>query len=195
VYTANTTTDTFTDASYLASVVTQIGDEITLAGTDRYATSATVHFYSDGGAGTFDATLELFAVGSPVGAQIGSDFVVTGISVAGDAGGDEVNVTFTLPDLLVPDSLIFAVSISNESAGVYIDGLDLYDPVTVGSSDPTFAIANFGSGLTTAPSTDSLFFELDATSEPEPATFGLVASALLGLVLLARRSAAHGSSK
>jgi hypothetical protein len=192
---SNTTTDTLQDISYAANGFTRIGDEITLAGTDRLATSAVVQFFSDGSAGTFDATLELFNVGSPVGAQIGSGATVTGISVAGDPNGDEVNVTFTLPNLLVPDSLIFAVSIANLSSGAAIDGLELDDPVTIGSSDPTFAVANSGSGLTTVGTLDNVFFELNATSSsavPEPATAGLAGSALLALALRRRRPARRG---
>jgi hypothetical protein len=184
---SNTTTDTFTDISYIANGFSQIGDEITLAETGILATAATVQFYSNGSAGTFDATLQLFNIGSPVGAQIGPDFVVTGIPVTGDPAGDEVNVTFSLPNLSVPESLIFAVSISNQSAGVFVDGLELYDPPTLGSSNPSFAIATSGSGLNTVSTTDNLYFELDGTAVPEPRTVVLAGSALVALVLLAAR--------
>jgi hypothetical protein len=181
---SNTTTDTLTDISYLVNGFSQIGDEITLSTPDFVATSATVQYYSDGSAGIFDATLQLFNVGSPVGTQIGSNFVVTRISVAGDPGGDEVNVTFSLPNLLVPENLIFTVSIGNQSNGVFIDGLELYDPPTIGYSDPTFAIANSGSGLTTISTIDNLSFELDGTAAPEPATAATGGTALLILVFL-----------
>jgi hypothetical protein len=193
---SNVTTDTFDTAGYSFNNATQIGDEITLAGTDRLATDATVQFFSDGSAGTFDATLELFSViaGSPpVGTQIGTDFVVAGIGAPGDAGGDEVNVTFTLPNLLVPDNLIFLVSVRNLGAGVDILGVDMYEPPTIGSSDPNFAIAAEGGSFVQVVTADEdVFFQLDATSSastPEPTPAALVGSVLLAIAVARRRFA------
>jgi hypothetical protein len=186
---SNTTTDTGDTLSYAANGFTQIGDQITLSGTDRLATSATVQFYSDGSAGTFDATLRFFDVGSPVGVQIGSDFTMTGISAPSN---NVFDVAFTLPDLLVPDNLIFTLQVSNFSSGVDINGLDMFEPPTIGLSDNTFAIANDGSGfLQTPTSAENVFFELDATQPatvPEPGPAGLTGSALLAILLLRRRA-------
>ncbi len=184
---SNTTTDTLDTIVYAGNGFTQIGDQIQLAGTDRLATLATVQFYNSGTAGTFDATLRLFGVGAPVGSQIGPDFVLTGISVP---ASDVLNVTFGLPYLLVPDGLIFTVSAANPSSGVDILGLDMFEPPTVGSSDNTFAIANDGSGfIQTGTTNEDVFFELEATAVPEPATWVLFGSALLALGLVRRRSA------
>jgi len=180
---SNTTTDTGDTLAYAANGFTQIGDQIMLAGpaSDRYATSGTVQFFSDGGAGTFDATLQLYAVGAPVGAQIGSDFNITGISAP---AGDVVNVTFDLGGILVPDNLIFVVSVANFSAGVDILGVDMFEPPTIGVSDPTFAIANDGTGLSTVGTpNEDVYFELQATT-PEPGSLLLCAAG--GLVLFGR---------
>jgi hypothetical protein len=181
---SNTTTDTNDTLAYAANGFTQIGDRITLAGVNRFATLATVQFFNNGAAGTFDATLRLFNVGSPVGSQIGSDIVLTGISAP---ASDVLNVAFNLPSLLVPDNLIFTLSFANPSAGVDIIGLDMFEPPTVGSSNNTFAIANNGTNFVqTLTASENVFFELqaDLTAVPEPATAALAGSALLGLVLL-----------
>src|SRR5262249_18715123 len=114
---SNTTTDTLDTLAYSANGFTEIGDQIHLFGTDRFATRGTVQFYNQGSAGLFDATLRLFAVGAPVGGQIGGDFVLTGISAPGQ---NVFNVDFDLAGILVPDNLIFTVSIANQAAGVTI---------------------------------------------------------------------------
>ena len=76
---SNITTDTFGTVFYSTGPYTQIGDQITLSGTDRAASSASVQLYNNGGsAGTFDATLRFFNVGSPVGGQLGGNFSLTG---------------------------------------------------------------------------------------------------------------------
>jgi hypothetical protein len=186
----NTTTDTGDTISYTANGFSQIGDELQLAGTDRLATLARVQFFNDGLAGTFDATLKFFSLGEPVGAQIGTDYIMSGISAPLD---DVLNVNFTLPSLLVPNNLIFTVSVSNESEGVDIVGLDMFEPPTVGSSDNTFAIAFNGQSFVQAPTAgENVFFELDAvspTGTPEPATFPIALFfTAAGFFFLARRA-------
>jgi hypothetical protein len=187
----NITTDTGDTLIYTANGFTQIGDQIALAGTQRLATLAEVQFFNDGtNSGTFDATLRLFNVGSPVGSQIGPNFVMTGIAVG---AGSTVNVDFTLPSLLVPSSLIFTAAVANASSGVDILGLDMFEPPTIGSSDNTFAIANNGgSFIKTSTPNENVYFQLQAingtvTTTPEPATFALLSISLLGLLTLSRR--------
>src|SRR5215469_4587941 len=83
---SNTLTDTGDELFYAQNGFTQIGDQLTLGGTNRVATLATAEFFNSSTAGTFDATLRLFNVGpnagNPVGSQIGSNVVVTGVSIA-----------------------------------------------------------------------------------------------------------------
>jgi len=65
---SNTTTDTGGTVFFSTGPYVQIGDNITLAGTERSANSATAEFFNGGsGSGTFDATLRFFNAGSPVG--------------------------------------------------------------------------------------------------------------------------------
>jgi hypothetical protein len=183
----NTTTDTADTLIYSNLFVTQFGDQIHLAGTERVATFALVQLYNQGDAGTADVTLRLFNVGAPVGGQIGPDFVQTGVAVSG-----VTNVGFNLPNLAVPDDLIFTVSFANQLGGVNIVGLDMFEPPTVGSSDNTFGIGFDGTNFNTYPTNgfdsslnENVFFELDANS-PEPGTLGLVAAAL-GIAAVVRR--------
>src|SRR6185437_14917450 len=97
------THDTGDTLVYSANGYTQIGDQLALSGTDRLATLATVQFFNDSTAGTFNATLAFFTVGpnsgNPVGTQIGSNVVTTGVSIAQN---DIANVNFTLPNILLP---------------------------------------------------------------------------------------------
>jgi hypothetical protein len=189
---SNTTTDIDESFSIVANGFTQVGDQIQLAGTDRLATQAKVEFFNLGDSGTVDATLQLFNVGAPVGSQIGSGITLTGISAP---GGSEFDATFALPNLMVPDNLIFMLSIANQSAGVSVDGPELYNGPTIGTSDNTFAIGYDGTTFTKVmlPDPSNVFFELDATSAsqaaPEPATLGLMASSLIGLAAFARMRA------
>jgi hypothetical protein len=180
---SNVTTDTGDTLVYKSNGFTEIGDQIHLAGTERFGSQATVQFFSDGSAGTFDAVLRLFQLGSPVGLQIGPDFIVTGYSAPSD---DVVNVPFSLLGTLLPDDLVFTASISSASPGVDILGVDLFEPPATGISDNTFAIAKTLSGYATVvTANENVYFALQASSSastPEPASFGIC---LGGLVLFA----------
>jgi hypothetical protein len=190
---SDTTTDTGGTVFFSTGPYTQIGDQVTLAGTDRLAASATVQLFNNADlSGTFDAMLRFFAVGSPVGAQLGGAFTLTGIPIANLS---TATLTFgSLNSLLVPDNLIFTVAVSNVSAGLDL-GLTMFDPPTVGSSDPTFFIVNDGSSFSTASTLgafpDNFYFSLTANPNlspiPEPATW-ILASAGLALAGLRRRA-------
>jgi hypothetical protein len=186
----NTTTDTLNTIVYSAGPYDQIGDHVTLAGTDRSLTSATVQFFNDGNPGSFDAILRFWNPGAPVGTQIGGDYQVTGVDIENDV---ELNVSFSLPDLSVPESLIATVQILNVSDGTD-PGLDLFDPPTVGSSDNnSFIVESDGSFQTasTGLGIDNLYLSLDATTvdtaAPEPSTAAMMGSILI-LAAFARQS-------
>ena len=179
----NTVTDNGGTLSYSLNNSTQLGDRILLSGTERYATLATVQFFNSGPAGSFDAALRLFNIGSPVGSQLGSTYTVTGIAAPET---DVLNVTFTIPSLLVPNELIFTIEVANQS-GVNIFGLDMFEPPFVGSSDNTFGIGFDGSSFNlVSTQSENVFFALDASAtSPEPSTLVLAAAA--GLFLVRRR--------
>jgi hypothetical protein len=190
VNTLNDTGDT--TVCCITNGFTQIGDQIHLAGTERSATQATVQVFSDGDSGTFDATLRFFLVGSPVGSQVGADFLLTGVVAAPNS---EVNITFQLGGLIVPDDVIFTLEVGNFAGGAHILGVDMFQGPTVGSSDPDFAIANNGSFIQIATANEDVYFDLEADQVPvpEPATIGIVCTGLA--MLLLRRKRAHSSGR
>jgi hypothetical protein len=189
----NTTTDTLFTYSYSVGPFSQIGDSITLGGTDRTLTSAAIQFFngSDLG-GTFSATLSFWNVGSPVGSQLGSSYVLNGLSINGLG---VLTVNFGTLNLTVPDNIIFTVGISNVTAGIDL-GLNAFQPPTVGSSNSSQFITGVTSGLvtnfstgTTNPGEGNLYLQLDATSIPEPSTITMSAGAAALALLAARKRA------
>ena len=188
----NTTTDTFVSYFYSVGPFSQIGDSITLGGTDRTLTAAAIQFYNNGSsAGTFTATLTFWNVGGPVGSQIGSSYVLNGISIN---ALDILTVNFGSLGLLVPNNLVFTVGVSNLTAGLDL-GLNAFEPPSIGSSNNASIITGTTSGLVTnfaASSTTAgegnLYLRLEATTVPEPSTIAMSAGgALLALFAAARK--------
>jgi len=182
---SNTTTDTGGTVFYSTGPYVQIGDNITLAGTDRSANTATAEFFDGGaGSGTFDASLRFFNAGSPVGSQIGGVFTVTGTAIT---SGSVVDVTWSLGGLVLPTNVIFTVSEANVASGLDL-GLTLFEPPTIGSSSNQFYIVSTNgttySQASQGASQDNLFFFLSASPVgiPEPSTMMLT---LLALPLIA----------
>ena len=181
----NTTQDTLLTYFY-STGITQLGDSITLGGVDRLADSASIQVYNSGSAGTFDVTLRFFNTGSPVGSQIGSSYLRSGVAI-GSQG--ILTVNFPNLNLVLPDNLVFAVALSGASQGTNI-GLNAFDPPTIGSSDNGNLIADLGSGFTTgatAPGTGNLYFQVNAASVPEPASISLAGAGLILAALASRK--------
>jgi hypothetical protein len=187
---SNTTTDTFDTVFFSAGPYSGLGDQVLLAPGDRLATDATVQFFNNGLTGTFDAILRLYQVGSPVGAQIGTDFITTGIS-ASNLG--VFNVVFNTAGTLVPDALVFMVFLTNVSGGVDV-GLNMFEPPTIGSSNNTFLVANTGSFAQLSTPNENVFFELNA-SVPEPGAFGTVGGGMIAVFLAFRRRSGRPASR
>ena len=174
----NTTTDTFDTIFYFSGPYSALGDQIQLisAGT---ANQAEVELFNNGDAGTFDAELDFFNVGSPVGAPLGS-FDVTNIS---SVGQDVIDITFDLTGgLSVPQDLIFTVSVSNTSPNMDL-GVDMFEPPTVGSSDNSFMIAQ-SDGVYSQLGTlsENVYFQLSGTtgtSTPEASSFTMLGTSLV----------------
>lgn len=190
----NTSTDTLITYFYSGNNATHIGDSITLAGIERTLTSASVQFYNAGSAANFTATLSFWQVGAPVGAQIGSSYVLNGLAI--DANGIST-VTFGNLNLAVPDNIVFAVSISNATAGSDI-GLNAFEPPTVGASNNASLILGTTSGpattfasAVTASGQGNLYLQLEAI--PEPSTITLFGgAAVLAMVAARKRTVMRG---
>ncbi|MEP6538963.1 MAG: PEP-CTERM sorting domain-containing protein [Bryobacteraceae bacterium] len=179
---SNTTTDTFDTVFFSVGPYSGLGDQVLLATGDRFATDATVQFFNNGSDGTFDAILRLYQIGAPVGAQIGSDFTVTGISAPTQS---VFNVVFNTGYTAVPDELIFLVYLTNTSAGLDL-GLNMFEPPTVGSSDNAFMVSDAGGFSQLGTNAENVYFQLDATT-PEPGTFAMFGGGLLAAILVNRR--------
>lgn len=187
---SNTTTDTLETVFYSVGPYAALGDQMHLISTG-VATQASVEMFNNGTAGTFDAELALFLVGtspaSPVGTSLGT-FDVTGIS---SAGGDVIDFNFTLgAGVAVPQDLIFTLSVSNLSPNMDL-GVDMFEPPTVGSSDNSFMIAATStlSYIQLGTASENVYFQLTGqadSSVPEPSSAALLFSGMVILVLAAR---------
>jgi hypothetical protein len=171
----NTATDTGDTVLYSTGPYTTLGDQIHLL-SPGLVSQAKVQIFNNGNAGTFDAELDFFQVGDPVGSLLGSSDL-TGI---GSAGADVIDMTFDLSTMLnVPQDIIFTVSIGNPTAGMDL-GVDMFDPPTVGSSDNTFMIAESGGTYSQLPvNSENVYFQLSGTasvSAPEPSSLALLAT-------------------
>lgn len=176
---SNTTTDTL--QTFLFSAIqppySALGDEIHLSSAGT-ASQAQIELFNNGDAGTFDATLDFFNIGAPVGALLGT-YSVTNIS---SAGQDVIDLAFDLAGgLVVPQDLIFTVSVSNTSPNMDL-GVDMFEPPTVGASDNSFMIGLSG-GLYVQPPTvdENVYFQLSGTagtSAPEASSFTLLGTSL-----------------
>jgi hypothetical protein len=198
----NNTTDLANSVQYNANSYSALGDQITLGGTDRFATQASTQFFNfDSTATTFDATLRLYAVGSGgsvVGALLGT-YTAAGISITGfdanNAGSGLANVTFTGLNTVVPNSVIFVLSVANISTQTADLGIELYEPPTIGSSDNSTYISATGGTFAssfTDPGYGNLNFALTATAGaavPEPATWAAIGGGL-AVLAFARRTKA-----
>ena len=187
----NPSANTFDTVLYSVGPYTALGDQIQTI-SSGLGDQAAVELFNNGGAGTFDLELDLFDVGSPVGAELGS-FDLTGISTT---GGDVLDLTFALGGLALPQNLIFALRPLNQNPADPTDpldlGVDMFEPPDVGSSDNTFMIAESTSLMYEALGTNSenVYFQLTGTPTagvPEPSFTGLMGLSLLGVLAYRRR--------
>jgi hypothetical protein len=177
----NTAADTGFGATFTTEPSTELGDQILLDGTERLAQTASVFFFNSVDiAGMFDATLRFYEVASPVGPQIGGSFTVNDIAIDGLG---EAFIDFTLGGLLLPDEVIFTLSV-DQPMGLDV-GLTVFDPPAIGSSDEAFFIEHDGvsfNQVTFGPippgPPSNLYFKLDATAIPEAITWPIASVVL-----------------
>ena len=172
----NTAIDTRHTLLYSVGPYNGIGDQIQLGGPG-VGWFAKVQLFNEGGPGTFDAELRFYEVGAPVGAQIGGTFTLANVTAP---ASDIIDLTFFLDSLLLPDNLIFVVTVDKPSIGTDL-GLTLFQPPTVGFSDETFLVVDTGSFSTEVSSDENVYFQL--TPVPEPSTIVLLGLGLVAVLI------------
>jgi len=163
----------------------EFGDQIALGGTNRVVTAFQFAYQLVGGDGNETATVRFYNNDGPSGAPGTKIFQSNPISISNTAGVFAAGSLINL-DVTVPSSFTWSVLFGNTTGDTATTGI--FNPPTVGSSDPSFywikqnnqwSKANFGSA---GPS--NFFARVTADVVPEPSTGLLVAA---GLLALARR--------
>jgi len=164
----------------------EFGDQITLGGTNRVVTAFQFAYQLTGGDGNETATVRFYANDGTAGAPGTKLFQSSPIALHNTgtvfAAGSLINL-----DVPVPSSFTWSVIFGNTSGDTATTGI--FNPPSVGSSDPTFywidqnnawSKANFGTSGTPS----NFYARVTADVVPEPSTGLLVAA---GLLALARR--------
>lgn len=195
----NTLFDTFLTVPYSLGI-DEIGDQVTMTrpGTITDFQVELFNFADD--SGTADFTLFIHAVGpgNTVGTLLGSASV-TGVAIPSVSDGGFFDVLLTGLSIVVPQEIIWLLALDAVSNLDLEFGPNLYDPPTIGSSDPEFAWlrigpnyfdfslgadpANFNARITMEP----LAPPPPGSGVPEPATTLLAGVVLAGAALAARR--------
>lgn len=191
-----------TSFAYAANQITEFGDKITLAGSDRLANDATVRFRTgpNGSAAIpadVDFTLSFY---NALGSDAFASKTVTFGTPAGVAGSTEserpfFNVVFSLADLglVLPESFYYGIAINpfanpttqslNLSLWAYNDGGSVYDKdgdvIKTGTDDLRYWFRRANGGLVTAspsaPFTPNFTLTANAVGAvPEPSTWALM---------------------
>ncbi len=174
--------DTMTDIAFTAGPYDGIGDSVTFSGPVT-VDDALLELFNTGSAGTFDASLAFYQVGSPVASQIGSAFTMTGNSAAANS---YVGLDFQLNQLALPTSTVFILQLSNVTSGVVL-GEELYSGTTAGTNTPGTAIVLQGAAFSqiATPGGNPGFNIEDV---PEPGTLLFLASGLALCLWRSRRA-------
>ncbi len=158
----------------------EVGDTITLSGTERLLTQATVYFIKpEPGTGSGAITLRFFEPGSPVGASLGS-FTQSFTNVSGFT-----QLVFPNLNLVLPNTV--AVSVSVSAPNLYTVP---FRGTSVGSTGDTYFTSPDGinynqfnfAGILSVP------VRLEAVAVPEPTAATLIGfSLVLGALNVRRR--------
>ena len=166
-----------------------VGDEVTLAGSDRQATAFDVTIYLSAGS-TADATVKFFANDGAFGKPGSLLYSSSSITLAAGQNSYGIDLTTVLNGpVVLPDTFTWAVSFSGLSGGEEA-GLYHYGGPSVGSSAADhwadtgagWELLNTGAGFS-----DNFAAKVQAV--PEPTTLALLGVGAAGLLMARRRKA------
>jgi hypothetical protein len=174
-------------ADVFTSIRTQLGDEITLAGTAREMVRLELLVRPSGATALADTTVRLYAndgAGGAPGTLLYAAFLP---QVFYAAPGTLLGVD--IPQVLVPDTFTWTIEYDNISGSANL-GLRVYDPPTVGSSEDFFWRSSPATGFQRQDPSGfpgNFYARVVATGGdepaiPEPATLTLLGIGALGLL-------------
>ena len=178
-------TGTPTGGLVFGSLNGEVGDQVQVAGTDRYVTQLQIGIYPQGGffpngtAGAADVEARIYANDGPAG-NPGSLLWDSGRLFHVSYPGNVNLLTFAVPQVLVPDTFTWTLQYSN-AAPLPLCEVFVNTP-TVGSSQDFFWVHGAGSPWQqiNGGEIDNLMARVEAV--PEPSVFAL--TSLLAVALL-----------
>ena len=161
----------------------ELGNQVTVAGTDRFVTQLGIEIYSQNGffpngtPGFADFQAQLYA-NNGVGGQPGSLLWQSSVVHVNYPGGLTL-LTFAVPDVLVPNTFTWTLEYGNTSP--IPPALPSASAPTIGSSDGSFWFRAPSSAWTHATGGGEFMAQIEAV--PEPGTGALLSAGFVALWL------------